>query len=258
VGILGLTYPAPIVLNSAQSELRLRRRLFTSCRRQEWSADSKILLLYHSCGEMQPRRRRLRPRRNRGGMADGLVHRRVTAKHHRWSRSSRRGNIRPGSAAVGELVGVTAADVPPPPTGVVTHQLAARHRAVELQEFRNLIDRTVLADLTIHVLLDNSSTHKTPAIQGGWSTTPASSSTSHHSSSWMNLVERWLAGITTKWIPRGTHRRIKQPATSITQWVGNRNDEPPPACGTRPPTRSSTASPFIVNKSRNQDTSSRR
>ena len=114
-------------------------------------------------------------------------------------------------------------------TGVVTHQLTARHRAIEFQKFLNVIDRTVPADLTVHVVLDNSSTHKTPAIQR-WLVrhprfefyfTPTSSS-------WMNLVERWFAEITNKWIRRGTHRSVKELATSITHWVGTWNDEPRP------------------------------
>ena len=52
-------------------------------------------------------------------------------------------------------------------TGVVTHQLTNRHRAAEFQKFLNLIDRNVPPEMTVHVVLDNSSTHKTPAI-GRW------------------------------------------------------------------------------------------
>jgi transposase len=114
-------------------------------------------------------------------------------------------------------------------TGVVTHQLTPRHRAIEFQKFLNLIDHTVPPELTVHVVLDNSSTHKTPAI-GRWLLrhprfelhfTPTSAS-------WMNLVERWFAEITNKWLRRGTHRSVKELAASITHWVGTWNDEPRP------------------------------
>ena len=44
----------------------------------------------------------------------------------------------------------------------------------------------------------------------------------------MNLVERWFAEITTKWIRRGTHRSVKELAASITYWVGTWNDDPRP------------------------------
>ena len=132
-------------------------------------------------------------------------------------------------------------------TGVVTHQLTARHRAVEFQKFLNLIDRNTPAGLTVHVVLDNSSTHKTPSIQRWLLRHPRFEfHFTPTSSSWMNLVERWFAEITNKWLRRGTHRSIKELAASITHWVGTWNDDPAPTCGTRPQTRSSTASPNIA------------
>jgi transposase len=114
-------------------------------------------------------------------------------------------------------------------TGMVTHQLTARHRAVEFKKFLDLIDKTVPAELKVHIVCDNSSTHKTPAIQQwllrhprfDFHFTPTSSS-------WMNLVERWFAEITNKWLRRGTHRSVKELAGSITQWVGTWNDDPRP------------------------------
>ncbi len=74
-------------------------------------------------------------------------------------------------------------------TGMVTHQLTARHRAVEFKKFLDLIEKTVPANLKVHVVLDNSSTHKAPVIQRWllghprfeFHFTPTSSS-------WMNLV----------------------------------------------------------------------
>jgi transposase len=114
-------------------------------------------------------------------------------------------------------------------TGVVTHQLTPRHRAVEFQKFLNLIDRTVPPGLTVHVVLDNSSTHKTPSIQRWLLRHPRFEfHFTPTSSSWMNLVERWFAEITNKWIRRGTHRSISELATSITGWVGTWNDHPRP------------------------------
>jgi len=108
-------------------------------------------------------------------------------------------------------------------------QLAPRHRAVEFQKFLNLIDRSVPEGLTVHVVLDNSSTHKTPSIQRWLLRHPRFEfHFTPTSSSWMNLVERWFAEITNKWIRRGTHRSVKELATSITGWVGTWNDDPRP------------------------------
>ena len=43
--------------------------------------------------------------------------------------------------------------------------LHSRHRAIEFKQFLQTLDREVPADLDVHVILDNSSTHKTPAIR---------------------------------------------------------------------------------------------
>ena len=74
----------------------------------------------------------------------------------------------------------------------------------EFRKFLNLIDKQVPAGLDVHIVLDNSSTHKTPAIKRWQVRHPRFSF--HFTptySSWMNLVERWFAELTTKWIRRG-------------------------------------------------------
>jgi hypothetical protein len=50
-------------------------------------------------------------------------------------------------------------------TGKVISRLHSRHRAIEFKQFLQAIDRGVPAELAVHIVLDNSSTHKTPAIQ---------------------------------------------------------------------------------------------
>ena len=47
-------------------------------------------------------------------------------------------------------------------------------------------------------------------------------------SSWMNLVERWFAELTNKWLRRGTHRSVKELHVSLDYWIGNWNDDPHP------------------------------
>ena len=58
-------------------------------------------------------------------------------------------------------------------TGKVIRSLHARHRAIEFKKFLQKIDREVPADLDVHLILDNYSTHKTPAISAGWPPTRA-------------------------------------------------------------------------------------
>jgi transposase len=50
-------------------------------------------------------------------------------------------------------------------TGKVIGQLHRRHRAVEFLKFLQTIDREVPSHLDVHLVLDNSSTHKTPKIK---------------------------------------------------------------------------------------------
>src|ERR671915_915604 len=50
-------------------------------------------------------------------------------------------------------------------SGKVIADMAPRHRAEEFRRFLNRIDRSVPAELDVHVVVDNSKTHKTPAIQ---------------------------------------------------------------------------------------------
>ncbi len=50
-------------------------------------------------------------------------------------------------------------------TGEVIGQIHRRHRAVEFRKFLVRIDREVPAGMDVHLICDNASTHKTPAIQ---------------------------------------------------------------------------------------------
>src|SRR5215203_1014605 len=114
-------------------------------------------------------------------------------------------------------------------SGNVITDLASRHRAEEFRRFLNLINRTVPADLDVHVVVDNSSTHTTPAIHRWLLRHPRF--TLHFTptySSWLNLVERWFAELTTKWIKRSAHRSVRDLVASIRTWVTNWNDDPKP------------------------------
>jgi hypothetical protein len=114
----------------------------------------------------------------------------------------------------------------------------------------------VPAHLDVHVVIDNSSTHKTPSIQR-WLLRHLRFHV-HYTptySSWLNLVERWFAELTTKWIKRGAHRSVRDLVASIRTWIANWNEDPKPTSGTRPPTKSLTASPPTANESTTQDTS---
>ena len=114
-------------------------------------------------------------------------------------------------------------------SGHVIADLTPRHRAEEFRRFLNLIDANVPAGLDVHVIVDNSSTHKTPSIQRWLVRHPRF--TMHFTptySSWLNLVERWFAELTEKWLRRGTHRSTRELVASIRTWIERWNDNPKP------------------------------
>ncbi len=114
-------------------------------------------------------------------------------------------------------------------SGNVIADLTARHRAAEFRRFLNLIDKAVPAGLDVHVVVDNSSTHKTAAIQRWLLRHPRFSFHFTPSyASWLNLVERWFAELTSKWLRRGTHRSVNELVASIRTWITNWNDDPKP------------------------------
>jgi transposase len=114
-------------------------------------------------------------------------------------------------------------------SGNVIADLTAQHRALEFRNFLNLINRNVPDDLDVHVIVDNSSTHKTPAIHRWLLRHPRFEL--HFTptySSWLNLVERWFGELTTKWLRRGTHRSTRELQIAISTWIQNWNRDPKP------------------------------
>ena len=119
-------------------------------------------------------------------------------------------------------------------TGKVIGALHSRHRAAEFLAFLKTIDASVPADLDVHLVLDNASTHKTPAVKRWLLAHPRF--VLHFtptSSSWLNLVERWFAELTTKKLRRGTHTSVRQLNTDIRAWIDTWNDNPRPYVWTK-------------------------
>ena len=119
-------------------------------------------------------------------------------------------------------------------TGKVIGSLHNRHRAIEFHKFLQTIDQQVPRHLDVHIVLDNSSTHKTPKIQRWLATHPR-----FHvhftptSSSWLNLVERWFAELTNKKLRRGAYRSVRALNADIRAWIANWNNNPRPYVWTK-------------------------
>jgi transposase len=119
-------------------------------------------------------------------------------------------------------------------SGSVIAQSYRRHRHQEFLRFLKLIDAAVPAGLDLHLVLDNYATHKTPEIHKWLLRHPR-----FHlhftptSSSWMNLVERWFAELTTRKLRRSAHRSVAELETDIRRWVNDWNKKPRPFAWTK-------------------------
>lgn len=114
-------------------------------------------------------------------------------------------------------------------TGSVITDIRKSHTSVDFIAFLNKVNRQVPKDLDVHVILDNLSTHKTPAVHAWllrhlrfhFHFTPTYGS-------WMNMVERWFSALTTRKLQRSAHRSVKELAADIKAWVANWNENPTP------------------------------
>jgi transposase len=112
-------------------------------------------------------------------------------------------------------------------TGKVIGQTHGRHRNEEFRRFLNVIDREVPEHLDVHLILDNYSTHKTDEVQRWQLRHPRfyfHFIPTH--ASWLNLVERWFAELTNKWLRRSAHRSVAELRAAIEQWLAAWNENP--------------------------------
>lgn len=118
--------------------------------------------------------------------------------------------------------------------GKVIGQCMPRHRGKEFVKFLKTIDAQTPADLDLHLIVDNYSTHKSPQVKR-WL---ARHKRFHlhfvpTSSSWLNMVERWFGQITQKRIRRGTFKSVQQLIDAITDYLENHNGDPKPFVWTK-------------------------
>ena len=111
-----------------------------------------------------------------------------------------------------------------------------RHRHQEFLRFLKRLDQKVPDELELHLVLDNYQTHKHPVIRRWLQRT---SRFHFHfiptSSYWLNLVERWLAKLTTTAIRRGAFSSVEALEQAIYDYVEHSNDDPRPFVWTATP-----------------------
>ena len=121
-------------------------------------------------------------------------------------------------------------------TGEVMGRVTRRHRAKEFLAFLRQIDRSTPGELDLHLIVDNSSTHKTPKVREWLEEHPRF--TLHFtptSASWRNAGESWFSSLERRCIHRGVFTSVKDLRDEIHRYVRAHNDH--------------TARPFVWTKS---------
>jgi transposase len=118
--------------------------------------------------------------------------------------------------------------------GTVISELHRNHRATEFKKFLTTIDKTVPADLDIHLICDNYGTHKTPAIKAWLARHPRFQiHFTPTGSSWINQVEHWFGYLTDQLIRRGVHKSVQALEADIRAWIKDWNQNPKPLIWTK-------------------------
>jgi transposase len=127
--------------------------------------------------------------------------------------------------------------------GLFVGECLPRHRAKEFLRFLRKLHRATKKEPRFHLLLHNYATHKTPEVKA-W--------LEKHSrfhlhftpkgASWMSLVERLFAEITTKRLCRGVFRSVGEVEDAIATMSTGTTPTRSHSSGPRPPTPSSPRS----------------
>ncbi|WP_454737662.1 IS630 family transposase [Cupriavidus necator] len=108
--------------------------------------------------------------------------------------------------------------------GAVLAECKPRHRHQEFLAFLRSIDKAVPAELDVHCIVDNYSSHKHPKVKAWLAARPR-----WHMhfiptySSWLNQVERFFSIITGKAIRRGSFTSVKELVQKIYHFVAHYN-----------------------------------
>jgi transposase len=116
-------------------------------------------------------------------------------------------------------------------TGSVIGKCHRRHRHQEFIKFLDHVDAALVREpgVSVHVVLDNYGTHKTPAVKRWFLRHPE-----YHlhftptSASWLNQVERFFARITEDRIRRGVFTSVPQLERAIHDYLAEHNENPRP------------------------------
>lgn len=120
-------------------------------------------------------------------------------------------------------------------TGQVIGRVTKRHRAKEFIEFLRQIERNTPKDQDLHIILDNSSTHKTPEMKTWLKEHPRFQlHFTPTSASWLNAVESWFGQLERRALYRGVFSSVGDLEKALRNYIKVHNKElAKPFCWTK-------------------------
>ncbi len=120
-------------------------------------------------------------------------------------------------------------------TGTVLGECRPRHTGADFLAFLHRVRRTYRGH-ELHVVLDNSSTHSTPAVQAWLTRHPeVHFHFTPKGASWLNMVEAWFSILTRKSVRRGSFETVRALIRHIERYLAAWNAHPTPFVWTKEP-----------------------
>jgi transposase len=120
-------------------------------------------------------------------------------------------------------------------SGRVVGECRKHHTGTDFLEFLKRIARS-FPNRELHLVLDNSSIHSTPAVRAWLEAHPrVAFHFTPKGASWMNLVEAWFSVLTQKSIRRGSFDTVRQLIRHIASYLDHWNQDPTPFVWTKEP-----------------------
>jgi len=120
-------------------------------------------------------------------------------------------------------------------TGAVLGECRPRHTGADFLAFLTRLTRAYRGQ-ALHVILDNSSTHGTPAVQAWLARHPqVHFHFTPKGASWLNMVEAWFSILTRKSVRRGSFETVRALIRHIERYLAEWNTHPTPFVWTKEP-----------------------
>jgi len=110
-------------------------------------------------------------------------------------------------------------------TGKVLGRVTKQHRALDFVAFLRQIERSTPADLDLHLIVDNSSTHTAPVVKDFLARHPRfHMHFTPTSASWLNAVEGWFAQLERRALYRGVFSSVEALRDELHRFITAHNE----------------------------------